>query len=96
MQETSMPGHPDPAEPDHPATSDRRAEPADTARPTPPPRPRPLIERIGMAAVALVLAILFGTVAVAAFASGELFLAVMGAIGTGMTVWVGGMTLFRG
>jgi hypothetical protein len=57
---------------------------------------RPLIERIGMAAIALVLAVLFGTVAVAAWAGGEIFLAAMGAIGCGMTLWVGGLTLIRG
>ena len=57
---------------------------------------RPLIERIGMAAIAAVLAVLFGGVAVAAWFGGELFLAVMGAIGCLMTVWVGGLTLFRG
>jgi hypothetical protein len=61
-----------------------------------PRRPRPLIERIGMALVALVLATLFGGVAVAAWYGGELFLAVMGAIGCGMTLWVGGLTLMRG
>ncbi len=46
--------------------------------------------------IALVLAALFGTVAVAAFAGGELFLAVMSAIGCLMTLWVGGLSLFRG
>ena len=61
-----------------------------------PREPRPLIERIGMAAIAAVLAALFGGVAVAAWFGGELFLAVMGAIGCLMTVWVGGLTLFRG
>jgi hypothetical protein len=80
--------------------------PAPTATPTPASaptpaaepdrRPRPLIERIGMAAIAVVLGLLFGTVAVAAFTSGELFLATMGAIGCVMTFWVGGLTLFRG
>lgn len=57
---------------------------------------RPVVERIGMALVALVLAGLFGFVAVAAFSGGELFLAVMGGIGCLMTLWVGGLTLFRG
>ena len=64
--------------------------------PEEPPRRRPLIERIGMASIAVVLGLLFGGVAVAAFLSGELFLATMGAIGCGMTFWVGGLTLFRG
>ena len=57
---------------------------------------RPLVERIGLAAVAAVLAALFGGVAAAAWIGGEPFLAVMAAIGCLMTVWVGGLTLFRG
>jgi len=43
-----------------------------------------------------VLALMFGGVAASAWLGGEPFLAVMGAIGCLMTVWVGGMTLFRG
>ena len=58
--------------------------------------PRPMIERIGLAAIAAVLAVLFGGVAVAAWVGGEVFLAAMGAIGCLMTAWVGGLTLFRG
>ena len=61
-----------------------------------PPERRPVIERIGLAAIAAVLATLFGGVAVAAWAGGEPFLAVMGGIGCLMTAWVGGLTLFRG
>lgn len=57
---------------------------------------RPIIERVGMAGIALVLAALFGGVAAAAFSGGEIFLAVMGAVGCLMTLWVGGLTLFRG
>jgi hypothetical protein len=57
---------------------------------------RPLIERIGMAAIAGVMAILFGGVAVAAWLGGEPFLAVMGGIGCLMTAWVGAITLVRG
>lgn len=61
------------------------------------PRPRrPRIERLGLAAVALGMAVLFGAVAVAAWAGGELFLAAMGAIGCLMTVWVGVLTVVRG
>jgi hypothetical protein len=68
-----------------------------TAPPSgPPPEPRPVIERIGLAAVAVVLAILFGGVAVASWVGGELFLAIMGAVGCGMTLWVGLTTLIRG
>ncbi len=58
--------------------------------------PRPLIERIGLAAIALVLATLFGGVAVASWYGGEVFLAAMGGIGCLMTVWVGALTLIRG
>jgi hypothetical protein len=57
---------------------------------------RPLIERVGLAFVAAILAVLFGGVAVAAWFGGELFLAIMGGIGCLMTAWVGGITLFRG
>ena len=63
----------------------------------PPPRePRPIIERIGLAAVALILALLFGGVAAASWIGGEPFLAIMGAVGCLMTLWVGGLTLVRG
>lgn len=64
--------------------------------PAPPPRPRPMIERIGMAFIALVLASLFAVVGLAAFAGGEPFLGIMGAIGCLMVLWVGGLTLFKG
>lgn len=72
-------------------------------RPTADPGPgregrprRPLVERIGMAAIAIVLAGLFGMVAVAAFVGGEPFLAIMGGLGCLMTLWVGLLTLVRG
>jgi hypothetical protein len=57
---------------------------------------RPILERLGMAAIALVLAGLFGIVAVAAFTGGEPFLGLMGALGCLMTVWVGALTVIRG
>jgi len=70
---------------------------SDGARPPANPRERrPMIERIGLAAIAAVLAALFGGVALASWLGGEPFLAVMGAIGCLMTAWVGGLTLFRG
>ena len=69
-------------------------------RPDPGPpdeRPRrPALERIGLAAVAVVMALLFGAVAVAAFVGGEYFLAAMGFVGCMMTLFVGGSTLLRG
>jgi hypothetical protein len=62
----------------------------------PTPRPRTRIERLGLGLIAVAMAVLFGVVAVAAFAGGELFLAVMGAIGSLMTLWVGMLTVLRG
>ena len=62
----------------------------------PPGQPRPIIERLGLAAVALVLALLFGGVAAASWVGGEPFLAVMAGVGCLMTVWVGALTLIRG
>lgn len=62
----------------------------------PGPRGRPIIERIGMASIAAVMALLFGGVGAAAWVGGEPFLAVMGAIGCLMTAWVGAITLVRG
>lgn len=79
------------ADPTDPADRSDASEP-DAA----PPERRPLVERIGLASIAAVLAVLFGGVAVAAWAGGEPFLAVMGGIGCLMTAWVGGLTLFRG
>jgi hypothetical protein len=61
-----------------------------------PPARRPILERLGLALIALVLGALFGGMAVAAWIGGELFLAVMGGIGCAMTLWVGGLTLIRG
>ena len=70
---------------------------SDEGHPSATPRERrPMIERIGLAAIAAVLAALFGGVALASWLGGEPFLAVMGAIGCLMTAWVGGLTLFRG
>ena len=68
----------------------------DAADPSPPRERRPIIERIGLAAIALLLAVMFAGVAAASWVGGELFLTVMGAIGCAMTVWVGLMTLIRG
>ena len=76
-----------PSEPGAPGEAQEAGEPRE---------PRPLIERIGLAAIAAVLAILFGGVAAASWVGGELFLAVMGAVGCVMTAWVGVLTLIRG
>ena len=55
-----------------------------------------MIERLGLAVIALALGALFAVVALAAFVGGEPFLGVMGAIGCLMVLWVGALTLFRG
>jgi hypothetical protein len=55
-----------------------------------------MVERIGLASIALVLAIMFGGVSIAAWTGGELFLAIMAGIGALMTAWAGAITLFRG
>lgn len=57
---------------------------------------RPLLERLGMAAVALVLAIMFGGMAVASWIGGEGFLAIMAGTGALMTAWAGVRTVLRG
>jgi hypothetical protein len=58
--------------------------------------PRPLIERLGLGAIALVVTVLFGTIGWAALASNELFLGVMGMIGAVMTLWAAIGSLRRG
>jgi hypothetical protein len=79
-----------------PAGSEGSAETPDGGESRAPREPRPMIERIGLAAIATVLAIVFGGVAAASWVGGELFLAVMGAVGCVMTAWVGVLTLIRG
>jgi hypothetical protein len=61
-----------------------------------PRGPRPWIERIGLAGIAIVMAGMFGTVGAAAWYGNDGFLAAMGAIGCLMTLWVGAVTLVRG
>jgi hypothetical protein len=56
---------------------------------------RPVIERVGLGLIALVLAVVFGAVGVAALTSGEVFLGVMAGIGALMTLWAGSSTLRR-
>jgi hypothetical protein len=59
------------------------------------PSSRPLVERLGLGFVALVAAALFGAMSAAAWAGGELFLAVMAGIGLVMTLWAAATTVFR-
>ncbi len=82
-----------------PATAAPAAEGRMAAAPSagaPDLRPRPLIERIGMALIAVAAGAMFVLVSVAAFIGGEPFLGVMGAAGALMVLWVGGITLIRG
>ena len=67
----------------------------DRARAAPEPG-RPLVERIGLAVIAGLLAAVFAFVAIAAWTSGEIFLGVMAGIGALMTVWAAASTLRRG
>lgn len=66
------------------------------AGPDAPREPRPILERLGLAAVALVMAGLFAVVSVAAVVGGEWILAAMSGVGCAMTLIVGGITLVRG
>ncbi len=93
-----LPPHPDGEPHDHRLMAHLDRPPSPVA-PSPRPEthgPRPLVERIGMAAIAVALAALFAGVAVASWAGGEVFLAAMAAIGALMTLWVGAITLLRG
>ena len=69
-----------------------------TAREAPrePREPRPMIERIGLAAHRPRPGGPVRGVAAASWVGGELFLAAMAGIGCLMTVWVGAVTLVRG
>jgi hypothetical protein len=49
-----------------------------------------------MGAIAGVLALLFGGIALASWAGGDGFLALMAATGALMTLWAGMMTVLRG
>ena len=59
-------------------------------------QPRTLLERLALAAIALVVAIVFGGLGIAAVAGGEVFLGVMGGIGALMTIWAAASNLRRG
>ena len=57
---------------------------------------RPLIERVGLAAIAVVIVALFAAIAYAALTGGELFLGVMAGTGALMTLWAAAASLRRG
>jgi hypothetical protein len=58
--------------------------------------PRPLIERVALGGIAVLVAVIFGAIAVAAFAGGEVFLGTMAGIGALMTLWAAAGNLRRG
>lgn len=58
--------------------------------------PRPLVERLGLGALAVVLAGVFGALGAAALASGEVFLGAMAGIGALMTMWAAASGLRKG
>ncbi len=60
------------------------------------PASRPLVERLLLLLVAVVMAAAFMVMGAAAWVSGEVPLAMMGALGAIMTLWVGMLTLRRG
>lgn len=61
-----------------------------------PAGPRPWVERIGLALIAVAMAAVFGGLALAAWIGGEVFLGAMAAIGALMTVWAAVANLRRG
>ena len=71
-------------------------EPSEAAPEPERPPARPLVERLGLGFIALVAAALFGAMGAAAWAGGELFLAVMAGIGLLMTLWAAAATVLRG
>ncbi len=60
------------------------------------PERRPWLERIGLAAIAMVMGALLTVMGVVAWAGGEWILAAMSASGAVLTVGVGLVTLIRG
>ena len=61
-----------------------------------PPEPRPWLERIGLAAIALVMGLLLSVMGITAWLGGEWILAAMSASGALLTIGVGLVTLVRG
>jgi hypothetical protein len=72
---------------------DRAAVPPGAA---PATEPRPWLERLGLAGIAVVMSALFAVTAVAFWSGGEWILAAMSAAGALVTIAVGLSTLVRG
>ena len=94
----------DPAHEPDPATAalapapstEPEAEPSTEPDAVPERPPRPFVERLGLAAVALFVGGLFTLMAGAAWVGDEGFLAVMAGLGGVMTFWAGLSSLRRG
>ncbi len=91
MTDGERPASPAPDEPapDHVA-------PTAVGMPAARSEPRPWIERLGLAAIAAVMAALLTFMAIAAWVGGEGILAAMSASGAILTAGVGLLTLVRG
>jgi len=93
---------PRPIDGDAPAPAPPRAPapvpPREPVEPEPvePVERRPWLERIGLAAIALVLGALLTVMAIASWTGGEGILAAMSASGAVLTIGVGLVTLVRG
>ena len=64
--------------------------------PAPAPEPRPWLERIGLASIALVMGGLLAVMGIVAWSGGEWILAAMSLSGAVLTVAVAVVTLIRG
>jgi hypothetical protein len=78
------------------STSSAAAASGSAVEPVARAEPRSWLERIGLALVAIVMAIIFAGLSVAAWIGGEGFLAAMAGIGALMTVWAAVANLRRG
>ncbi|HEX2755753.1 MAG TPA: hypothetical protein VHM48_09830 [Candidatus Limnocylindrales bacterium] len=76
---------------DRPGPSPSGGEP-----PSPAVEPRPWLERIGLAAIAMVMGAMLTVMAIVSWTGGEWILAAMSAAGAVLTVGVGLVTLIRG
>jgi hypothetical protein len=79
----------------NPGTGPDRHEKGSAADPGPRSR-LPVVERLGLAFIALVVAILFGAMSLTAWAGCERFLAFRAGIGALMTIWAAAATVRRG
>ena len=77
-------------------TADTDAETGGAGADGGPAAPRPLIERLGLAMIAIVVTALFGAISLATLGGGEPFLGIMAGIGALMTLWAAAGTLRRG